>query len=188
MPAILQTVYSTLFEPAQMLEHYTRRQYWWQAAVAVLLSATLWLFTQLGLAHNQHLGLSLLIVWGSAFIIWWWCSLMLHFSADLFGGKGRFADTMTAVGLAALPLIFIAPLQSLPNLIGDLGYTLNLLGQMGIAFWVLALLTLGLGHSEAFSLDRSIGSLILAFVINLAFIFSIGLIFMLQLMNWGLSL
>ena len=113
---------------------------------------------------------------------------MLHFTADLFGGKGRFADTMTGVGLAALPLIFIAPLQALPNLIGNLGYTLNLLGNMGLTFWVLALLTMALRHSESFSLDRSIGSLILAFVINLAFIFSIGLLFMLQLMNWGLSL
>jgi len=188
MPAILQVYYSTLFEPAQKLAQFARRQYWWQAAVAVLLSATLMLFTELGVAQTQRLGFSLLIVWGSAFIVWWWCSLMLHFTADLFGGKGRFADTMTGVGLAALPLIFIAPLQALPNLIGNPGYTLNLLGNMGLTFWVLALLTMALRHSESFSLDRSIGSLILAFVINLAFIFSIGLLFMLQLMNWGLSL
>lgn len=188
MPALFQTVYSTLFEPAQMLSHYARRNYWWQAAIIVLLSATLWLFTSLGLAQSQRLGLSLVIVWGSAFLIWWWSSLMLHFSADLLGGRGRFADTMTGVGLAALPLIFIAPLQALPNLLGNLGYTLSLLGQMGLAFWVLALVTQALRHSEAFSLDRSIGSLILAFAINLAFVFSLGLIFMLQLMNWGLSL
>lgn len=186
MQHLLQTVYFTLFEPAQIGKH-SHKRIWWQAALIIWLVSTLLVFTQAGNQASPPIGLALITAWLGSFLGWWGFSLLLHFSADIFGGQGRFADTMTAVGLSSLPLLFLAPLAALPNLLGTWGYTLSLLGKMALVFWLLALLVLAIHHSEAFSLDRAIGALILTVGVMLILGVTTIILFGLQLTLWGLT-
>lgn len=133
---------------------------------------------------STQLSFALLLSWGGALLFWWLSTLLLHFSADLFGGSGRFADTMTGVGLAWVPLILAAPLAALPNLLGRMGHTVSLLAWMGLLFWVLALMCLALSHAEKFSLDRAIGSLILSSVFAVTLIFAGGMWLSMQIFFW----
>lgn len=187
---LFQTAYLTLFDPVNAFSERAKRQFWWQAASLVWLVASLLSFSQSGASRLPAgtMALGLALSWGSLFLIWWLSAMLLHFSAELFGGQGKLSDTMTATGLALLPLIFIAPLNALPNVLGKIGYTLNLLGWMGICFWVIALLVLGVSAAQQFSLDRSIGSLILTLMLGAALILLSLVLLGLQLVFWGAQL
>lgn len=185
MQGLCQTFFSTLFQPAS-LKQYAHRRYWWQAAVLVLLIATFEAFSAAGeyrLSAGQ-MGLLLGITWGSALLSWWLTALLLQFTADLFGGRGRFADTMTGVGLAVVPFVLLSPLLALPNLLGRTGYTLGLLGAMGLIFWGLSLCVIGLSAAQHFSIDRSIGALVLGFVFAIALVLGGALLGMMQISFW----
>lgn len=185
MNGFFETVFLTLFRPALASQERIQKRYWWQAALLVWLSTTLVTFS---LEQAAPMGLRLAVSWLSSLLLWWLGSLMLHFCADLFGGKGRFADMMTGTGLAVTPLILSAPLAALPNLLGNFGHTLSLLAWMGLSFWVLALLALNLSRAESFSLDRSLGTLILSGAFSAALLFALGLLGLLQIFLWGAML
>ena len=188
MQGLLETVYSTLFRPGTAVYARVNRRHWWQAAVLVWLVSTLLTFSAASGLHGGQIGLALLAGWLSTLLIWWLGSLMLHFCADLLGGQGRFADTMTGTGLSLTPLMFAAPLGALPNLLGQAGHTLGLLAWMGLIFWVAALLAKHLCAAEAFSLDRSLGSLVLSGVFFAALFFAAGLLLVLEIFLWGAML
>ncbi|MBF2054771.1 MAG: YIP1 family protein [Candidatus Sericytochromatia bacterium] len=187
---LFQTAYLTLFDPASAFAMRAQKAFWWQAASFVWLAASLLSFSQSGASRLSagSMALGLVLSWGSLFLIWWLSAMLLHFSAELFGGQGKLSDTMTATGLALLPLIFIAPLKALPNILGKAGYTLSLLGWMGICFWVLALTVMGLSAAQKFSLDRSIGSLILGLMLAAALLTLSLVLLGLQLIFWGAQL
>jgi len=190
LQGLLQTTFSTLFHPSEAFQSRAHRSHWWQAATLLWLISSLLTFSaagNVGLSAGQ-MAMGLVIGWGSTLLCWWICSMLLHFSSEIFGGQGRLADTMTSVGLACLPLIFIAPMTALPNLFGTTGYTLALLGWMGLIFWVLALLTLALSAAQRFSLDRSIGALILGVIVSAALVCGSVALFVLQLFFWGAQL
>lgn len=187
---LFQTAYLTLFDPVSAFTQRAQKAFWWQAAIFVWLAASLLSFSQRGASQlsTGSMALGLLLSWGSLFLIWWLSAMLLHFSAELFGGQGKLSDTMTATGLALLPLIFTAPLKALPNILGKAGYTLSLLGWMGICFWVVALTVLGLSAAQKFSLDRSIGSLILGLMLAAGLITLSLVLLGLQLVFWGAQL
>lgn len=186
MIALLDTVYTTLFRPAEPMRIQGRQ--WWQAATLVWLVSSLQTLGSASGLKPAQLGLALLVGWLSSLLLWWLASLMLHFTADLFGGQGRFADCMTGIGLALTPLLLSAPVNALPNLLGDAGHTLGLLAWMGLLFWVLALLARNLSRAESFSLDRSLGALILSGVFTFALLGVSGLLSLLQIFLWGAML
>lgn len=185
MSDLFQTLFVAWFRPAE-LGGRARRAHWWQAAVLLWLVTSLQVLLQAGRADwaQSQVFLGLLISWATSFFLWWLGTLMLHFSADLFGGRGRFADAMTATGLAAAPLLLLAPVAALPNLFGNVGYTLSLLAQMGIGFWCLALLVLALSQAERFSLDRAVGAVVLSSVFAGALAGGAGLLVVFQLVFW----
>lgn len=188
MLSLLDTFYTTLFRPGQPLQTRVHRSHWWQAAALVwLVSSVQTLCAATGLKTGQ-IGLALVTGWLASFLAWWLASLMVHFSADLFGGQGRFADCMTGLGLAFAPLMLTAPINALPNLLGNAGHTLGLLAWMGLLFWVMALMTRNLCTAENFSLDRSLAALILSCVLTAALAFATGLLSLLQIFLWGAML
>ncbi len=186
MQGFLATYFDVLFHPGSNTR--IDRQHWWQAAVLVwLVSSILSLSAANGLSGAQ-ISLALAAGWLGSLLMWWVSTLLIHFTADLFGGQGRFADTMTGIGLAIAPMMFIAPLQALPNLFGNLGHTLALLGGMGLLFWTAALLAKHLRIAERFSLDRSLGALILACVFATALVAVSGISILLQIFVWAARL
>jgi len=189
MQALLQTFFSTVFIPSSLKER-AHRTYWWQAAVFILITTALQTFSLAGKYEFSavQLAMGIALCWGSSIISWWLLALLLHFTADLLGGEGRFADTMTGLGLASLPFIFCIPLSSLPNMLGRTGHTLALLGNMGLIFWGLTLCVLALSAAQKFSVDRAIGSVILGFVFALALVLGGTLLGGMQLFFWASQL
>lgn len=185
MQALFQTFFSTVFVPSSLKERAHRR-YWWQAALFILVITALQMFSLAGKYEFSaaQLGTGIALCWGSSVLTWWLLALLLHFTSDLLGGRGRFADTMTGLGLASLPFIFCIPLSSLPNMLGRTGYTLALLGNMGLVFWGLTLCVIALSAAQAFSIDRAIGSVILGFVFALALLLGGTLLGGLQVFFW----
>ncbi|MGV3526724.1 MAG: Yip1 family protein [Candidatus Sericytochromatia bacterium] len=185
MSDLFQTLFVAWFRPAE-LGARAHRAHWWQAAVLLWLTTSLHVLLQAGRAEwgQGQVFLGLLISWASSFFLWWLGTLLLHFSADLFGGRGRFADTMTATGLAVAPLVLLAPVAALPNVFGNFGYTLHLLAQMGLGFWCLALLVMSLSHAERFSLDRAVGAVVLSSVFAGALVGGAGLLLVFQFLFW----
>lgn len=159
-----QNCYDLLLRPTPALTRLSERSQWGFSACILALTTLLHTFTQAG-SQAQALPALLpqfLVNGMGVFLLWLGFSLMISLCADLFGGQGRITDTMTGLGLASLPLIFLAPVSALPNLFGQAGFTLQLLLTLGVGFWVLVLVILGIQSAQHFSLDKAIGSLVIS--------------------------
>ncbi|PIQ27556.1 hypothetical protein COW36_16525 [bacterium (Candidatus Blackallbacteria) CG17_big_fil_post_rev_8_21_14_2_50_48_46] len=165
--------YELLLRPAQALPKLAQRGHWGLAACILALTTLLHTLTQAGSSHQPLFTLlpQLMVNGGGCFVLWMIFSLMISLSADLFGGTGRITDTMTGLGLAALPLVLLAPISALPNFLGQAGVTLQLLLSIGIGFWVLVLSVMGIQSAQKFSLDKAIGSLVISGMLVLGFSF-----------------
>lgn len=185
MQALFQTFFSTIFEPSSLRER-AHRHYWWHAAVLILLITSLQTFSLAGKHHFSvaQTGLALALFSGSSLLIWWIATLLLHFTADLLGGQGRFADTMAGIGLATLPFVLSSPLNALPNMLGRMGHTLALVGYMALILWGIILCVLGLSAAQHFSSDRAMGALVLGCVFAFALFFGGTLLGGLQIFFW----
>jgi hypothetical protein len=160
--------YQLLLRPGQAFPRLAVRTSWGFSAL-ILAFATL-LHSLNTAASHPHPLLSLPF-WlvahlSGAFLLWGGLSLVLNLCAELFGGQGRVLDTMSALGLATLPLVLLAPVKALPLLLGAVGQTLSVLLSMGIAFWVLVLMVLGLQAAQRFSLDKAIGTLVTGYLLT----------------------
>jgi hypothetical protein len=169
MQNVLYAYYLVLFRPGQAFQRFGQRANWWYAALAVLAGATV---LALHLAALQQSGIgqllpTLLIIWGIAGLGWFKATLFLSFTADLFGGQGRMLDTMTSLGLASLPLVLAAPLLALPNLLGQVGFSLRLVGIVVLGFWCFALGAQALRAAQELPLDKAIGSLVVSLFLGL---------------------
>jgi hypothetical protein len=156
--------YDLLLHPSAAFARLSERHHWGLAACILGLGTLLHTFTQAG-AQTQALVILLpqLFVNGmGVFLLWIAFSLLISLCADLFGGQGRITDTMTGLGLASLPLIFLAPVSALPNFLGQAGFTLQLLLTIAVGFWTIILLVLGIQSAQQFSLDKAIGSLVIS--------------------------
>lgn len=170
MGQFLSHIYAVLMRPQTALAHVAQRHYWWQAALILLLVITM---NTLSYAKAMHLGLSemllsLFVAYGFGLLFWTGAALVFSLCADLFGGQGRIVDTMTALGFAGAPFLFLPVVHAFPNILGQAGHTLKLLAVLALGFWVLSLMIIGLKHAQSLSLDRSIGSLIIGGVIVVA--------------------
>lgn len=161
--------YDLLLHPTQIFPKLALRRYWGLAACILAITTLLHSLTQAGHHHQPLFSLlpQFLINAGGVFLLWTVFSLLVSLSAELFGGSGRITDTMTGLGLASLPLVLLAPVNALPNLLGSAGISLQLLLSIGIAFWVLVLSVLGIQAAQQFSLDKAIGSLVISGLLSL---------------------
>lgn len=159
-----QNCYDLLLHPTAALKRLSERGHWGFAACVLALTTLLHTFTQAGSMAQALPALfpQFLVNGMGVFLLWLAFSLMISLCADLFGGQGRITDTMTGLGLASLPLIFLAPVSALPNLFGQAGFTLQLLMTLGVGFWVLVLVILGIQSAQNFTLDKAIGSLVIS--------------------------
>ena len=159
--------YELLLRPGQAFPRLALRTSWGFSAL-ILAFATL-LHSLNSAASHPHPLLSLpfwlMAHLSGAFLLWGSLSLILSLTADLFGGQGRILDTMSGLGLATLPLILLAPVKALPQLLGSAGQTLAVLLTMGVAFWVLVLMVLALQAAQRFSLDKAIGTLVTGYLL-----------------------
>lgn len=156
--------YDLLLRPTSALSRLSERSHWGFAACILALTTLLHTLNQAGsLAQPLPALFPQYLVNGmGVFILWLALSLMISLCADLFGGQGRISDTMTGLGLAALPLVFLAPVNALPNFLGQAGLTLQILLTLAVGFWVLVLVVLGIQSAQSFSLDKAIGSLVIS--------------------------
>ena len=163
---------------------------WWQGALLVLLVSTLSTLAMAGPQgwNGQQLSIGLPLVWGQSLLFWWLFSLLLHFSADVFGGEGRIAQTLAACGVASTPFLLLGPLMVLAQRFGRAGQTLSLLLGMGLVFWAVALLSRLLVNSASLPLDRTLGVLVLSFFLMGALVAASFVLGGLQLAFWGASL
>ncbi len=181
MHGFFTVFYSSLLRPSVVFEQEAKGSRWQHAALTVFLVSVLLALS----TYQDYMLLGLLINSVSALLLWWAGSLVLHFCADLFQGQGRFVDAMTATGMAMTPLVLAAPITALPNLLGELGYTLSFVAWMGIVFWTVCLLAVNLSKVESFSIDRALGAMVLSGVFTGALFLACIALGMMQLFLWG---
>lgn len=185
---MLQTVYHTLFQPAIFQSSKDIKASWWQGALMVVGVSTLLTLSMASGWNTQQLVMGLPLAWGQSLLAWWFFSLLFHFASDIFGGSGRIQQVLTATGFAMSPLLLWPLLTAFQFQLGSLGETLAVVGAMGLVFWCLTLLSRLLAASEALSLDRALGALVMTlFLVGVLFIAALVLSG-LQIAFWGASL
>ncbi|MEW5762451.1 MAG: Yip1 family protein [Bacillota bacterium] len=101
------------------------------------------------------LSLAGFVLW---YVKWFVYGGFLHFLAQLLGGNGRPTATLTVSALAALPDLFIIPVQGLLILLRPAELTASVVqGLAGLALlvWSVVLLILGFREVHAYPLGRA---------------------------------
>jgi hypothetical protein len=185
---MLQTVYHTLFQPAIFQSAKDLKASWWQGALMVILVSTLLTLSMGSGWTTQQLAIGLPLAWGQSLLSWWVFALLFHFASDIFGGSGRIQNVLAATGFSVAPLLLWPLLTAFQFQLGALGQTLAVVGAMGLVFWCLVLLGHLLAVSEALSLDRALGALVMTlFLVGVLFVSTVVLSG-LQIAFWGASL
>lgn len=107
------------------------------------------------------------------FIKWFAYSALLHLIADLYGGRGRARGVFTVYGLAALPTIFLLPVQLLQIVLGQsflLGI-LVLLVSIALGIWGVVLLVLGVREVHQFTTSMALAVVFTPVLVILTLIF-----------------
>ena len=89
-------------------------------------------------------------------------SIVMTFVSDLLKGEGRTTHTMIGWAYAHVPLLFIAPVTTLPNILGQPGAILKIIITTFIFFWICYLIVLSLSIVNNFSIRKSLYILILS--------------------------
>lgn len=191
MSSFLGHLYGLFFKPVQALTQLSNRSYWWQSSFLVWLILTLNLLSQAGEWEIRRAATMPLLFmgWGIGAFIWFGMTLLIHFTADLFGGHGQVIDTMTVTGFAWAPYLLLPSAMALPNVMGSWGFSIRILVLLALGFWSLVLTVLGLRSVQRFGLDQAVGSVLIGFVMLFALLglllvlSGVGFSFMLGQMN-----
>lgn len=182
----IENIYAVIFRPKEGFKKLTDRRYLNSSLwILFLISAIFALNTASELYFSLPKSiLFVFIIFISISIIWIVMSIVITFIADLLKGTGRTTDTMIGWAYAHVPLIFIAPLTTLPNIIGKPGMTLKIIMTMLIFCWVCYLIILALSIIHRFTIRRSVYILILSVFL----IFSSGIFIFTTLFALGAML
>ena len=176
----LETVYGVLFEPVKMMKRVAENPPLVMALVIVaILSLLGTLMGYLALSRVISLGYDAggivqlfqgaraLVPIGAcfalvfSFIKWFFCSAILHLTADLLGGRGRARGVFAAAGLAGLPQILLIPFQFLGYWYGSGKYAVTaLLLLAGLAVWIWSSILLVIGIREVHNMSTGRAALV----------------------------
>lgn len=198
-PGFLEIIYGVLFEPAQTMAGMAQRPPLVQALLAVTLA---------GLAGSMAFSLALYRLAGSpeglagvggagafwrvflpagavmglfwSYIKWAGISALLHLVAELLGGRGTARAVMAATGFAAIPSLFLAPVEFLASWSGHsyVATVILLLAGIAVSVWTLALLVIALKELHGISVLRALlavfSPLLAIFLLVLALFMALG--------------
>ncbi|MCF8011282.1 MAG: YIP1 family protein [Clostridiales bacterium] len=198
----LELIYGILFEPVKTFKQIAFNPPIGQAVIIYLavklLSGIMGAFinanTMAGaltqvppiLAQVIHGMVPLFILLGLLiqFIKWFVYSGVLHLLADFYGGAGTARGVFTVYGLAALPTVFLIPVQLLLLVLSPGEGFVNLLiipVTLALAIWGFIILILGVREVHEFSTGRSVLviftpviAIILLVIIAAAVLFSVA--------------
>ena len=162
----LEITYGVLFEPTRTMAEMAQRPPLVQALLAVTLAGlagsvafSLALYRLAGGLEGSGAftraflpaGLVLGLFW--SYVKWAGASALLHLAAELLGGRGTARSVLAATGFAAIPSLFLAPVQLLAGWAGH-SYTaavILILAGLAVSIWTLALLVIALRELHCIS-------------------------------------
>lgn len=177
-PGFLELIYGVLFDPARTFRRIAAAPPLGLTLVIVtLVNAAVGLmgvFTFRAVAPpgftEWEAAVAALVPFLALINFFWWYfkwfgyGAVLHLTAQLFGGANGPAATLTVYGLAALPGLFMLPVEALVTGAG-LGDTAasRLLGSagLGVFIWGLVLLVIGLRAVHGLSARRAVAVVLL---------------------------
>ncbi|TYO96529.1 Yip1 family protein [Desulfallas thermosapovorans] len=174
---ILEIFYGVLFEPARTFAGFAQNP---PIGAIVILFVALNLAEALTAIFTTPVYLNRVdlrdLPWGSAgtaqtimsfaavagflfsVIKWFFMAGLLHLLAALYGGTGRAKSVWAVYGAAALPAVFMIPVQIAAGLLdtgGLFGFTSGLV-TLGLYVWGVVLLITGLREVHGFSTGRAV--------------------------------
>lgn len=172
MNGFMELIYDGLFHPAQAMRKVAEEKLLLQGTLIFLLSVLISsgaVYSGVKAAgYAKHWGLILgaSIVGGLA--LWLIGAAVLHMVAELCGGRGSAAALLSALGLAHLPRVFLAPASLLAMLLptGPSALVMALTG-LAIGLWVLGLEVAAIRAVYRFSTARAILVLFLPLIVTI---------------------
>lgn len=161
----LELIYGVLFQPVAAFARAAAKPPL-GLAVAIVVGVNILNGIMSGLNLNRLGGEGLgVVVTGLAIVtplagLFTWVALTaaLHFTAELLGGSGRAVSLLSSLGLATLVGVFNLPAA----LLGMAGVTwLQLLINLGITIWILALTVIALRAVYGLSFARAVLALVI---------------------------
>lgn len=166
MIRILENYYGVLLRPNETFKKIFTESNFGTCLLTLLFISLISTFNYAGFLNikDNYSNLFLLFFFtlGVYLFFWFFTSILLTFIANILGGNGKISETMIGIGISSFPLIFSSPIYSLPNIVGDLGFTIQLIGMIFIYGWTFILIIISLKESQKFSLDKAISSIILS--------------------------
>lgn len=174
---LFDLIYGVLFDPGRTFKKAAASPPLWQSvfiyAVINLLSGIMGIFIKLRVMPFGTLDLAvpviqvvkgmipLLAIGGffMQFIKWFTYSALLHLIADFLGGKGSARGVFTVYGLAALPTLFLIPVQLLVIALDPRSILVNIIlipVSLALAIWGIILLVMGIREVHRLSTGRAI--------------------------------
>ncbi len=176
-PGFLEIVYGVLFEPAKTMAAMAPKPPLAQAFLAVtllslagsaMLSLTLYRlaggFWGPALKYGADAfwraflpaGMILGLFWG--YVKWAAWGAFLHLAAELLGGRGTARGVLAAVGFAAIPSLFLVPIQLLASRIENshAAAVILFLAGLTVTIWTVTLLAIALRELHGISVLRAL--------------------------------
>lgn len=154
----LEVLYDVLFHPKSAMAHISGGQLIGQSLIVFFLSVVL-----PGLAVLPALADSPLAIGGVVFyitaslVLWVTGTAILHFIAELYGGRGTVTGLFAAFGFSQLPRLLMAPLWLVTALFSDSVQALVTgTGTVVVILWILLLHMKALEAGYGFSPGKAI--------------------------------
>lgn len=110
----------------------------------------------------------------SIVISWFLVGLFFEYIAKIFGRSGKLKSLLFLTSFAAIPWIFLAPLELLKNA-GDVGYFFGVLLEVCVYFWTIYLYCKSLQVTYDLKFSRAVMLIFLPFIAMIfAFCWTIG--------------
>jgi|GEM_PF-3131379 len=92
-------------------------------------------------------------------VLLWLSSAALHWISWLFGGRGSYTETLSALGFASVPPGAVGIiLTALTKDMGDLGETLKTVSDIGVLLWGLGLIVIAVREAHGLSTLQAVGA------------------------------
>jgi hypothetical protein len=178
-PSFLELIYGVLFNPGKTFKNLSDAPPLGQAAAILFILAVSntivsYAFFRSALAEIPGAGelsplitglFPLMLVFGVVFagLKWFVFGAVLHFMAELLGGKGTPKGTLTVYALAGLPGVFLVPVELLLKLLRAPENAAAALGGaagLAVLVWGIVLLVIGLREIHRISTGNAVLTII----------------------------
>ena len=154
----LEVLYDVLFHPKSAMREISERQLIGQSLIVFVLSVVLPGIALLPALADSPLAIVAvgLYITGSL-VLWLAGTAILHFIAELYGGRGTATGLFAAFGFSQLPRLLMAPLWLVTALFSDsIRALVTGTGSVVVILWILALHMKALEAGYGFSPVKAI--------------------------------